>query len=261
MSKPFLSLPCKYSLSDFEKQGDRHHCKACDHSLKDFRNATDEEIRQAVAESDGRTCGIFHPSQVSAKTTTFQLGVQRQIGLSLLGILGFVAPIVLSSCDNSAETPINTSMKKLLEDDAFSKLKFPMRISGQLRDEETRLPLPNAAIHVALNDTVIRFAGTDHEGRFEFLLNRTDLVGTDFDLIITRDAFENDTLKQAGKLGPKKLEKLTLTLKAVPQLEINCTEVDGGIGINYPLTGDIMVQPPAMPELPPILPDEPFKKR
>jgi hypothetical protein len=67
MSKPVLTLPCKYTLSDFEKRGDRHHCASCNHSLKDFRNATDEEIREAISTADVKTCGIFYPSQLGSK--------------------------------------------------------------------------------------------------------------------------------------------------------------------------------------------------
>jgi hypothetical protein len=197
MAKPILILPCKYNLSDFEQKNGSHHCKACDHSLKDFRNSTEDEISNALSETNGKTCGIFHTSQVTHQTTTYQLGLQRRIGLSLLGILGFIAPAILTSCN---ETPQIPEVKEDLSNgnDAFSKLKFPMIVSGYLRDKSTDEALVMSEVAVCQQKTIIRTTKTDNTGFFRIELQRRDLSSADFDLIVKQLNYKTDTIHQLG---------------------------------------------------------------
>jgi hypothetical protein len=216
MAKPILTLPCKYTLSDLGQKDGQHHCKACDHSIRDFRNATGEEISRAIAESDQRTCGIFYPAQVSHKTTTYQLGIQRRVGLSLLGILGFISPVALTSCDETTSVP-ETNKDVSKEDAAFAQLKFPMIVSGYLRDKANNDPLAMSEISICQNNTIIRTVKTDTDGFFTVKLEKKDLSSADFDLVIERLSYKPDTVREIGHLAKEDRTHLVLKLEAYPK--------------------------------------------
>lgn len=219
MAKPILTLPCKYQLSDFEQRGDVHHCASCDHSLKDFRHSTNDEIGKALSEANGKTCGIFHAVQVEAKTTAFQLGLQRRMSLSLLGILGFIAPAALTSCNTKATVkfPEEKSPKEQ-EAEAFSKLKFPMNISGRLTERYSdNLPLAMATIRICHGKTVLRTTQTDTDGHFSITLEKSDLKTPDFELVVERLGYESQTVDEVESLTDYKRKHLSIALKAQPK--------------------------------------------
>ena len=213
MTKPILTLPCKYTLNDFEQRGDLHHCKACNHSLIDFRNATDQEIQSELTKNNGRSCGIFNASQVQAKSTTYQLGFKQRIGLSLLGILGFISPAVLTSC----ETPdLNKQSKEEKEEIAFSKLKFPLYLRGKLVDEVTKKPLSKAKITFLQYNYELFSGETDENGHFSIQIKGRDFANPHFDLILEQVGYISDTLFDLDPDNKEKLTHLSLSLHAEP---------------------------------------------
>lgn len=243
MSKPILTLPCKHSLSDFEQRGDLHHCQSCDHSLKDFRNATDAEIREAITAATGNTCGIFNPDQVTAKSSTFYLGLQRRVGLSLLGILGFVSPMVMTSCTSTPPTDPHTGTK---EENAFSKLKFPMYLKGTLMDQATQTPIINARIRILQQDKTLLSGHTDNNGRFAITVHEGDLSNAHFDLILDKMGYVNDTIRDLDATKQKSNIPLKLTLEARNE-DQNVVCKPGEVAIEQPLVGDISAPMPIEP--------------
>lgn len=211
MSKPILMLPCKYTLSDFEQRDGAHHCKACSHSLIDFRNATDEELHAALQAAGNKTCGIFRPDQVGAKTSVIQLGLQRQIGLSLLGILGLTAPMV-TSCEK--QQPVEKDIAA--EKNAFGKLKFPLRMKGKLIDRTTGLPLPSSEIRMMQNGLQVLAWKTDADGSFDVELKEGQLNDAHFHLVLERMGYINDTIRAVDTWAADKQQQMQLTLQAIP---------------------------------------------
>lgn len=214
MTKPILTLPCKYTLNDFEQRGDLHHCQSCNHSLIDFRNATDEEIQSELTKNNSRSCGIFNASQVQAKSTTYQLGFKQRIGLSLLGILGFISPAVLTSC----ETPdLKEQSKEEKEEIAFSKLKFPLYLRGKLVDSQNQKPIIMVQVNVMQENKVLLSGTTDENGEFKIKLEKGYLSSAHFDLVMERFGYINDTLRSLDAKNKRVLNNLELSLEALPQ--------------------------------------------
>lgn len=232
MSKPILTLPCKYTLTDFEKRDGKHHCAVCDHSLKDFRNSTNEEILQAISQPGTKTCGIFYPSQLGSRTSSFTTGFQRQIGLSLLGILGFMGPALLTSCDNA---PPAGPQDPIREQSAFSKLKFPLYLRGKLIDKNTKEPVKNASIRILQHDKTLLTGTTDKDGNFKIRIGQNDLSDTHFDLILHRYGYVNDTI---SAVDASKLEgHLRLTIAAEQEKGAVCKP--GEVVVIDAVSGDI----------------------
>lgn len=232
-----MTLPCKMHLSDLNKTEKGFHCASCDKVLIDFRGKNNEETVSIIQTTPKKVCGIFEPHQFDYKVSTLQvLSSQRSIGLSLLGILGFLGPIV-SSCETQDVKATEIKTK------AFNNLKFPMTISGILKDEKTGKALAFSPVAIQQNGVVILKGMTDASGNFSFTINQNDLKQETFDLIFSSKDHIPDTLKQQTLFGYRKQQKLSLTLKA----EAKCVKT-----IRYDeqvLQGDvavegIMIEPP-----------------
>jgi hypothetical protein len=244
MKKPTMTLPCKMHLSDLSKEEKGYHCASCDKVLTDFRGKSNEETLAIIQSSPGKVCGVFDPNQFDYKVSTLHLlPSQRSVGLSLLGILGFLGPII-SSCETQDVKATEIKAK------AFNNLKFPMTISGNLKDEKTGQPLAFSPIEIQQGGMVILKGTTDSLGNFSITVNKNDLKQETFDLIYGSKDHISDTLKKQTLFGHSNKQKLALTLKA----EAKCVKT-----IHYgeqSLQGDIavegiMVEPPlsGVPEI------------
>lgn len=226
IEKPILGLPCKQQLADFTSTEKGLHCASCDHHMVDFRGKSTEEIYEIVTSTPGKTCGIFTPDQYRSKLAQVLISsVQRPIGLSLLGILGFLGPILTTSC---ADTPTKKDEDSKVDhkQHAFNNLKFPMRMAGTLIDEVSKKPLPNAVLSIYQNGKVIRKEQTDNQGDFDFVIEKGDLISENFDLIIQKNKYKSDTLKKMELTSSMNAKKMRLTLKAEAITGKTCVSPD-----------------------------------
>jgi hypothetical protein len=230
MDKPIMTLPCKMHLSELSKEEKGFHCASCDKVLTDFRGKTNEETVAIIQSNPGKVCGVFDPHQFDYKVSTLHLlPSQRSVGLSLLGILGFLGPII-SSCETQDVKATEIKSK------AFTNLKFPLTISGNLKDEKTGQPLTFSPVEIQQAGIVILKTTTDAMGNFSITVNKNDLKHETFDLIYSAKNHIADTLSHQTLFGHSKSKKLTLTLKA----EAKCVKT-----IQYgeeSLQGDIVIE-------------------
>ena len=242
--KPILTLPCKNKHSNMEKTEKGYHCKNCDHVLTDFRNSTNDEIQEKLRTSPGKICGIFYTNQFEYKVSQIQIPAFRAVGLSLLGILGFLGPVI-TSCEN---TPAATEHKQ----NAFNLLKFPMHVKGTVNDEKTGKPLPYFKVEILQHGKLIKTVKTDGKGNFDVVIYEKDLDEEVFSLAIGGKGFENDTIKSNITKFRNKKVKLTIKAEAATELHsigftppnivtTNCTTIEGEMmppeilgGIPYP---------------------------
>jgi len=253
-----MALPCKNKHSDMEKKEKGYHCKSCDHVLTDFRNSTHEEIRTALETSPGKICGVFYPSQFDYKVSQVNIPAFRAVGLSLLGILGFLGPVI-TSCES---TPAATEHKQ----NAFNLLKFPMHVKGSVKDEKTGKPLPYFKVEVLQHGKVIKTVKTDGQGDFDAVIYEKDLDEEVFNLAIGGNGFENDTISSNISKFRNKKVKLTIKAEAVatvntlgipgPKIMQSCTTVEGEIMSTETVDGiprmEPIEPPKQIPELPAI---------
>lgn len=242
-----------------EKQEKGYHCKDCNHVLTDFRNSTQEEINEKIKNNPGKVCGIFNRNQIDYKVSHIQIPAFKTVGLSLLGILGFLGP-VLTSCESD---PAATTHKQ----NAFNLLKFPMHVKGTVKDEKTGKPLPYFQVEVLQHDKRIKIAKTDKDGNFDILIRKEDLDQEVFKLAIGGHGFERDTV--STKITRFRDKKVKLTIKAeavteiytlgfIPPKVVECNTVEG---MMEDPSVEILGRIPAPKDYPPEYPeiDEPAK--
>ncbi len=231
MNKPIMTLPCKMRLSDLEQGNNGYHCNACDKTLTDFRGKTPAETVSIIQSATHKVCGIFEPDQFTHKTSTISIPITRSsVGLSLLGILGFLGP-VLSSCEKQ-DLPMHEQKAK-----AFNNLKFPMTINGSLRDAKSKKPLAFSPIEIQQNGQVILKSTTDEHGNFSITIQEKDLKNETFDLIYSASGHRSDTLKKQRFSKLLSARKLSLTLQANVACEKTVTIEE------TTLQGDVFIQP------------------
>lgn len=226
-----MSLPCKMHLSDFSQQEKGYHCAQCDKVLTDFRTKSNEEIVETIKTSPGKVCGIFNRNQYDFKVSQLTIPrIQQSVGLSLLGILGFLGPIV-SSCETT------TNETAPIRQNAFNKLKFPMHVTGTLRDEHTNEPIALAWLELQQNGKTIRKVYTDEDGYFDFTIQKGDLVKETFDLIVDGKQHDADTINNQSLFSASQGEKIKLTLKASTGVCVKRVDV-----VNVPsLEGEVIM--------------------
>ncbi|MNJ97353.1 hypothetical protein D3C87_150970 [compost metagenome] len=240
-----MSLPCKQSHERMQQRDGGYYCESCEKVLSDFRQKTNEEIHRTIAANPGKVCGIFNNNQISSKISHVALsGASYRVGLSLLGILGFLGPVV-TSCESAPDDATVVKQK------AFNKLKFPMTISGQLKDEKTGLPLVKSPIEIQQKGKTILKGLTDEKGNFELTVQEKDLKNETFDLIYLAKNHIADTLSKQQLKSFGKGKKLVLTLKAEAA---KCKILKTGEVPVPQITGDVIVEgeiaPPEMYEPP-----------
>lgn len=205
-----MSLPCNQSHTQMEKRDGGYYCSSCEKTLTDFRQRTNTEIAQIIASNPGKVCGIFHNHQVGSKISHVALSnASYRVGLSLLGILGFLGPIT-SSCESAPDDAA------VVKQQAFNKLKFPMKISGQLKDEKSGEPLAKSPVEIRQGGKTILKGLTDEAGNFELTVYKDHLTRETFDLIYLSSKHIGDTLHKQKLESFAKGKKLILTLKAEP---------------------------------------------
>ena len=181
------------------------HCKSCDHILMDFREKTNDEIRRELKVNGGKTCGIFHSTQLNSKISTTQIPAHKVIGFSLLGILGFLGP-VLTSCEN--DHPEVVTKKK----NAFNLLKFPMKIAGTVNDGKTGQTFPHFKVEILQKGKVIKTALTDENGNFSILVDKKDLKNEQFKLAFGGFNYYQDTISTS--ISKFQSSKVRLSIRA-----------------------------------------------
>lgn len=61
-----LSFLCPQDWNSMENRSNERFCKSCNRGVKDFRNATQEDLEHELSQSNGRVCGRFKKSQMSS---------------------------------------------------------------------------------------------------------------------------------------------------------------------------------------------------
>lgn len=265
-NRPLLSLPCKIQIHELDKGTDGYHCSSCDKVLTDFRGKPNDEILHTIRTSEQKVCGIFHPNQFAFKTSELVMPSTRRVGLSLLGILGFLGPI-LTSCSDEQPSPPEKDTSEVKQK-AFNRLKFPMKVEGVLQDEATKKPLPFAEVAIYQDGKKIRSDQTDEKGNFFMVLEEGDLVRENFDFILSKTKYKTDTLKSWSMAKDAVGHKVRLTMRAETGRCVPTTvgftppvpgepilEVDGLVEYEPPTAG-VPIFEPEEPPMPVEKPDQ-----
>lgn len=245
MKKPILSLPCSQRIEDLKSNRPGYHCNLCEKQITDFRAKSNDEILQTIQEAPGKVCGIFNASQTTFKVSrVFLPRLSQSVGLSLMGILGFMGP-VLTSCE---QEPADQAAIKM---DAFKKLKFPMNLNGQLTDKKTHKPIPHASVELVQHGKKLLRTITDENGNFSFFIQRNDLKDETFDLTFGANGYASNRLDDFLLKGKNNGKRIQLTLQANPEQAVKleyCSITTAGVpivdGLEYipdpPLVGDVI---------------------
>lgn len=230
-----MNLPCKHSVANMPLEEKGYHCQSCDKHLIDFRGKEQQEINQIIQNTPNRVCGVFHSHQLHYKVSTVAFSkAQSRVGLSLLGILGFLGPVI-SSCTTTEEHATE------LKQNAFNKLQFPMHLKGIMQDEKTGKPLANASVQILQKDQVILSGKTDEKGQFDLVIHENDLKQETFELAFGSKGYVADTLQKQQLLSYRSGKKIQLTIQAEPEKCIKTTHKTFN-GKEIPMPGEVIVE-------------------
>ena len=83
-NKILIQNPCPMVLNRM-KNDSGYYCSSCSKSILDFRNKTNEEIKESITED---SCGIYTSDQVSTPTFNFSYKLAFR-ALTILSFIGF----------------------------------------------------------------------------------------------------------------------------------------------------------------------------
>ena len=156
-----------------------------------FSKLSDIEFPHELKTIGQSSCGRFRKDQISFNSTTFLIPAFKAVSLSILSLLG--ASLVPNQLN--AQTQTTQHVSKISS--ALSKLKFPLTIKGTLKEKGGIMPIAYSKVIFRQKGKTRKSAYTDTEGNFSITLKRTDVVDTNFQLILSQAGYKNDTLKKS----------------------------------------------------------------
>jgi hypothetical protein len=165
-----IPKPCTQAWDSMESTADDKHCLACNKTVIDFSNKTDEEIKNYFTNHPGKVCGNFRQEQIDIfqkPTYTNSISIfsvivlflmcftvhTQQMPLSRPGVYHAGSYILLQESDD--EENAEDLMSEMVSDSVILK--------GRLRHGHSRDFVPNAKVTV---DGTSIVAVSDSLGRF-----------------------------------------------------------------------------------------------
>lgn len=177
MEKPKLIFPCNENWEQMKKSSNGRHCSDCDKVIKDYTSASTEEILSDLNKSNQMICGNFHSNQISFNTTSYTINNFKTLSLSILTLLGLTSgQDIFAQTETSNVNSISTKL---------NKLKFPLKLTGKIKDKKSNEVLPYAVVILKQHDKVISSTQTDLDGAFTLALKKDDVSDTSFSLNVS----------------------------------------------------------------------------
>lgn len=156
-------------------------CEKCDTKMIDFSGMTNLEIIKLHAETEGRVCGYYLPSQL-AHPLQEKTEIDRPslLAKALVGLSTMASTLLLSPTVVVAQTPV-----EVVDKGADSSLTKAAQRTGQTQDslilkgrmvDKYGLPMPFASVYVKETEWGV---STDIEGNYTLILKRDDVCQKD----------------------------------------------------------------------------------
>ena len=157
-------------------------CEKCNTKMIDFSEMSNLEIIKLHAETEGRVCGYYSPSQL---TSPFQekaeLDAPSFLAKAIIGLSTLTTTLFLNPTPSIAQVSTEIVPKKNKNNP--NQIKHPntgqvqevIVLKGQLLDEE-RKPLPYASVYIKETEWGV---STDSQGLFTLALKKEDVCKKD----------------------------------------------------------------------------------
>jgi len=164
-----IPSPCAEQWENFIPTNEGGFCESCQKNVVDFRQMSDQQLLDYLAEAKGKTCGRFRPDQIKTYTTTYPS--PKYFGLNALRNSLAALSIVLLSKSAAISFPIKQPTLIYLQEspnlESYDQYTTGDKhyVSGTVLDNSTKEGLPSVSI--LLKGTKISVQ-TDLDGFFTF---------------------------------------------------------------------------------------------
>ena len=214
--------PCHEDWNKMTPRDKGRHCAACQKTVIDFTNYTDEQIVKTF-ESEGQLCGRFKKQQLNREVVLSRKEKNNYLSWAASGVLAFLAlgnqEVYAQGSPITEQSPIN-SKPQVKGKPAVSILQGHT-ITGNVTAEYDGLPLPG--VNIVVKGTT-RGTQTDFDGNFSIKAKKGDI------LVFSYIGFEQHELEINDK------NKMKLAMISLDEMVEGFVVVGGAIGYdaNYP---------------------------
>ncbi|MCC6370853.1 MAG: hypothetical protein IT236_07610 [Bacteroidia bacterium] len=219
MTKVKLIFPCRVDWDTMQPHETGKFCQECKKAVRDYVNSEPD------LEGAKPFCGRFRSDQIEYQTSTAHILNYQTISLSLLTLLGATGADVNAQILPSDSTEVKHNFQ-------FSKLKFPLRLEGSIRNKENNQTISNALISLKQTGQEVYQTKSDSSGKFSFVLLDKDIKDSVFDLYVS----------YADTLYPQKAD----TLLQIPFLP-NTIHHNAAFALDLMVKPDLPVCVPNLP--------------
>lgn len=179
----FSNLPiCDQDWAAMPKVEGGRLCTQCDMTMIDFSGMTNLEIIKKHAETKGRVCGHYAPSQlVSPFQEKGELDAPSFLAKAIIGLSTMTSTLFINPTSPMAQVPVET----VVQDENRRVVKRISEKKGQLQDsivlkgqvvDDKASPLPFASIYVKETEWGV---SADESGFFTLILKKEDVSEKD----------------------------------------------------------------------------------
>lgn len=191
--------PCHENWQEMTPQEQGRHCKACDKTVFDFTNKTDEQIVKAFIKYD-KLCGRFKSTQLNKDLVFARKSKNSYLSYLATGLLSLVTSLSFQkiTAQEKPKTELTTNLEKKTQvkgKPAVSLLKTKI-LKGTVKDKQD-LPLPG--INIIIKNTT-NGTQTDFDGNFEIEVKVGQTLSFSYVGLITEEILITEEVLKVDKI-------------------------------------------------------------
>jgi hypothetical protein len=210
INKLRVASPCSVSWNSMTGSDQKRFCDSCQLNVYNFAEMTAEEVRNLIAESEGRICGrLYRRTDGTVLTKDCPVGfrvyrqrVARFAGAALATVLGLFS---VSFAQKTDEKPADASQIKIVRMVSQENI-----LSGTVIDQNGGV-IPNAEITLRKGTEIIVSMRSDEKGVFSI----PALIAGDYSLEIKALDFKTLIVENV-KIGENEKSQIDVTLNVDP---------------------------------------------
>jgi hypothetical protein len=141
-------------------------CSSCRKEVQDFSNSSSEEIKAAYFENKGELCGHLPVKFLQEQHFEYHLQKSHYSHLKKF----FIAAVFCFGASLFSIAPAKASAFYKLKLSFLSIAENDVKVTGVVRDKDTREALPFVNVAVLYQDSIITVATTDIDGKYAVMI-------------------------------------------------------------------------------------------
>ena len=200
-----IENPCTEGWNTMQTLEGGKFCDACKCKVHDFTNATADDIKLQYELNNGKLCGHV-PAKLLVQQ--FQQAAIRKGYFHNLKIFCWAALLGFGACLFSipaanANGMLRQLRSKILSSGTDTNATVEITVKGVVRDKKNKEELPFANVAIFVNDTFVKVATTNVDGRYELKIDPVKYPK--FDLRINYVAYKSSIIKNVKPVENRNL--------------------------------------------------------